>query len=268
MKIKEFKTTYNDAYVIPISDCHIGDKGFTKNSEKKLKGYIEWVRKTPNAFIILNGDIINCATRESKSSPFDQNMDLKEQIDKAVELFKPVKDRILGAINGNHENRIADYSGYSPTISICDRLGVSYLGESALYVIRLGCRKDMRSPRSSFTIYSHHTTGGGNSIGSKMNRVGSMREVVANADCYCGSHNHMLGVIHGVTQIVNETEAKIDTVRQMLVDTGGYLEWNETYAEKMMLAPLKVGSPRIHFIVKRKKDKGKEVVSKDIHISI
>jgi DNA polymerase II small subunit/DNA polymerase delta subunit B len=268
MKIKEFKTTYNDIYVIPISDVHLGDKGFTKECEKKLKGYINWVKTTPNAFVILNGDLVNCATRLSKSSPFDQNMDLAEQIEGIVELLKPIKNKILGAINGNHENRLSDYTGYSPTISICERLGIDYLGDSATYILRLGCRKKLNSPRLSFTIYSHHTTGGGNSIGSKINRIASMREIVANADVFVGSHNHMLGAIHGVTQIINETTSKLETVRQMIVDTGGYLDWNNTYAERNMLAPLRIGSPRIHLIVKRNSKSGNEIISKDVHISI
>jgi len=98
MKIKEIKTKFNDIYVIAISDCHIGDRGFTKNSEKKLRGYIDWVKKNKNAYVIFNGDILNVATRESKTSPFEQNMDLAGQIDKAVELFKPIKDRIIGCV--------------------------------------------------------------------------------------------------------------------------------------------------------------------------
>jgi len=268
MKIKELKTNFNDIYIIPISDLHIGEKGFNKESRRKLKGYIDWVKKTPNAYIILNGDLVNCATRESKSSPFDQNMDLTEQIECVVELFKPVKNKILGAINGNHENRLSDYTGYSPMISICERLGIEYLGDSAVYIMRLGCRKNGTSPRLSFTLYSHHTTGGGSSFGSKINRVAAMREIIANADVFCGSHNHMLGAIHSVTQFINETTGRIDNIRQMLVDTGGYLEWDGSYAERNMLTPLKIGSPRIHLIVKRDRKGGKDESHKDIHISI
>ena len=91
MRVKEFRTKFNDIYVIPLGDVHIGDKGFTQESEDKLKGYIDFVKKTANAYVILQGDLVNCATRASKSSPFEQNMDLKEQIEKAVQLLKPIK---------------------------------------------------------------------------------------------------------------------------------------------------------------------------------
>jgi hypothetical protein len=269
MKIKEFRTKFNDIYIYPIGDLHIGDKGFTKASEDKLKGYIEFIRKTPNAFAILQGDILNCATRLSKSSPFEQNMDLKEQLAAATQLLSPIKNKILGAIDGNHEQRLADFSGYSPMISLCERLGIEYMKDSALYIIRMSCHSKKGIPRTSFTLYSHHTTGGnGRTVGAKINRVEVMREIVANADVYCGSHNHQLGAVPAVTQMINSTEGKIEMVRQMLVDCGGYLEWNNTYAERMMLAPLKIGSPRIHLLVKRSTENGSEETHKDVHISL
>ena len=270
MRVKEFKTKFNDIYLYPISDVHIGDEGFTKISEEKLKGYIDFIKKTPNAFAVLQGDLLNCATRLSKSSPFEQNMDLKDQIEKAVKLLKPIKTKILGAIDGNHEQRIGDFAGYSPTISLCERLGIDYMKDSALYIIRMSCHSKKDIPRTSFTLYSHHTTGGnGRTVGSKINRVEVMREIVANADVYMGSHNHQLGAVPAVTQIINPTEGKIELVRQMLVDTGGYLEWNNTYAERMMLPPLKIGSPRIHLLVKRSDNKlGKEETHRDVHISL
>ena len=269
MRIKEFRTKYNDIYLYPIGDTHIGDKGFTKESQDKLKGYIEFIRKTPNAFAILQGDILNCATRVSKSSPFEQNMDLKEQIEKAVELLRPIKNKIIGGIQGNHEARLSDFCGYSPMISICERLGIDYMGDSGIYIFRMSCHSKKDIPRCSFTLYSHHTTGGnGRTIGSKINRVEVMREIVANCQIYCGSHNHLLGAVPAVTQMINETTGELETVRQMLVDCGGYLEWSGTYAERMMLPPLKTGSPRIHIIAERKTINGHEETHRDVHVSL
>lgn len=271
MRVKEIKLRHNDVYLYPISDCHIGDKGFTKTSEEKLKGYIDFIKKTPNAYAVLVGDILNCSTRVSKTSPFDQTMDLKDQINKACEYLSPIKSKIWGAIQGNHENRLADFCGYSPMISICDRLGIDYMGDSGIYIIRMGCHSKKDAPRSSFTIYTHHSTGGGKTPGSKINRIDAMRQIVANADCYLGGHNHMLGAVPAVTQMINPTTGKIEVQRQMLVDCGGYLEWDCTYAERMMLPPVKLGSPRIHLMIKRNDAKlksGDKETYKDVHISL
>jgi hypothetical protein len=218
------------------------------------------------------GDLINCATIDSPSSPFQQNLTLSEQIEEVVKLLSPIKNKILGAIDGNHEQRLIRYSGYSPTISICDRLGISYMGSSGIVICRLGCRKaSMKSPRESFVGYFHHTTGGGRTIGGKMNRVAMLRDILPNADFYCGGHNHMLGVTHNVTQMINSTTGQVDIMKQMFIDCGGYLEWKGSYAETMMLQPLKIGSPRVHLIVKRKRDgisRNHQVTYKDVHVSL
>lgn len=268
MRVKEFKTKYNDIYLYCIGDIHIGDKNFTHSSEEKLKGYIEFIRKTANAYCILQGDILNVATRLSKTSPFDQDMDLKEQIEKAVQLFKPIKHKILGAVDGNHCQRICDFTGYSPMISICERLGIDYMKDSGVYLIRMGCHSKREVPRATFTVYSAHGCGGGKTVGSKMNRVDAMRAIISNADVYCAGHNHMLGCIPTLTQIINPTSGKIETVRQMLVDTGSFLDWNNSYAERMMLQPSKLGSPRIHLIIERREKEGKEETHKDVHVSL
>lgn len=274
MKSKRINYTFRDIYLLPIGDCHIGDKAFNKESEIKLKGYIKWVKETKNARVFLMGDILNCATRVSKTSPFEQNMTLKEQIDYATRLFNPIKDKILGAIDGNHELRLSDYSGYSPTITLCERLNIPYFGDSAVLLFGLGCRKkSVKSPRATFCGYFHHTTGGGSTIGSKINAPDKLRNIVCNGDFYCGSHNHMLGCVHSMVYKINESSGSIEELRQMIVDCGGYLNYSDSYAEAKMLQPLRIGSPRIHLFIKniKKRDKGKMIldcIKKDIHVSV
>lgn len=272
--------TESSIHLYPIGDIHIGDKCFGKESRRKLQGYINWIRITPNAYAVLMGDVVNCATLNSPSSPFAQDMDLTDQIKTAVGFFEPIKHKILGAIEGNHEQRLSRFAGYSPTISICERLGIKYLNDSAVIIFRLGCRTKQfktnpssRGCRGSFVGYFHHSVGGGATIGGKMNRVEKLTSLVADCDFYCSGHNHLLGVAHRIIHIVDRTYSRVEQLRQMLVDCGGFLEWNGSYAEAKQLPPLKIGSPRINLFIKRKKVKdevGKieEEIVKDIHVSI
>lgn len=274
--VKLFKE--NNIHLYPIGDVHIGDKSFGKESKRKLFGYINWIKRNPNAYVILMGDIVNCATLGSPSSPFSQDMDLKDQIKTAVRYFEPIKDKIIGAIDGNHEQRLEKYAGYSPTISICERLSVRYLQSSAIIIFRMGVRKTMVGDKSwgsraSFAGYFHHSTGGGSSVGGKMNRAEKLTDLVADCDFYCAAHNHQLAVAHRIIHTVDRTYSRVEELRQMLINTGGYLEWSGGYAESKQLPPVKIGSPRVNLILKYTKIKdelGKrhEVVKKDIHVSI
>lgn len=267
MKVRVIKSRFNELFLIPIGDLHVGDKAFNEESENKLLGYIKWVKNQNNAYVVLMGDLINDATLDSPSNPFQQNMNLNEQIETVVNYFKPIKNKIIGSITGNHCERLEKYCGYNPNISICDRLGIFYFGYDGIIIFRMGChgKNGMKHPRASFTGYIHHSTGGGATVGGKMNRVEMLRRVVCDADFYASGHNHMLGCVHTGIFKINPTTEKVEWLRQMIVDTGGYLNYEDSYANMKQLPPVKLGSPKIRLFIKRD---GKDNVHKDIHVSL
>ena len=57
----------------PFADLHIGDRNCNL---KLIKERIELVKNNPNAFIVLNGDIINNATKSSVSDTYGEEMPL------------------------------------------------------------------------------------------------------------------------------------------------------------------------------------------------
>lgn len=262
MKIITCQIKSDEAYIIPIGDLHYGDKGFTGEAERKFEGYLDWVEERDNARIFLNGDLLNTATRTSKTSPFDQKEDLQDQIDWVVARLTRVKNKILGGVSGNHCARIEDFCGFNPMNMVCMQLGVPYCGYTAIVDFKIGSRnKGVGRERANATQYTgvfHHTTGGGGTVGSKINRVEKMRTICRNADFYCGSHNHMLGAVPVIAPEYNSYAKKIYNRVQLLIDCGGYLSWDNSYAEVKALEPMKLGSPRIRL----------DGEKKDIHVSI
>lgn len=258
MKYVTCRVPDKTCYVLVIGDCHIGDKSFNEESLTKLKGYIKWVKENKNSVVVFNGDILNVATRKSATSPFEQTMDLNEQIEFSVDLFNPIKDKIIAATDGNHELRIKDFTGYSPTISLCERLGMEYLGNSGIVEFLVGKANKggnrKNEARQSYVGYFHHTTGGGSTVGGKMNRVEKMLSLVQGADFYCGSHNHMLGAVPVIRPLINKINKTIINQKIFLVSCGGYLTWDGSYAEAKQLPATKMGSPRIRLSGTDKKD--------------
>ena len=63
------------------------------------------MQEKENAYCILNGDLLNNATKTSVSDSYAEEIPPMEQINKAVELFSPIKDKILAILTGNHESR-------------------------------------------------------------------------------------------------------------------------------------------------------------------
>jgi hypothetical protein len=245
-------------YIIPIGDCHIGDKGFTTKSRNRLMGYINWVAERDNARVVITGDIYNTATRTSKTSPFEQKPD-EEAI--AIKIFEPVRNKIVGVIRGNHCNRLKNLANWECLLSLCRILGIEdkFYGTSQALVFRVG--KDVRGDGhwgEFYTMYMHHTTGSGATIGGKMNRIEKLRPLVTGCDIYLGGHNHAIGAVKMEDQRINIRARKLETKPVYYVDSGGFLEWNDNYTEDMMLPPVHVGAPRIRL----------SGTKHDVHISV
>lgn len=266
MKTRTIDIKDDCAYLIVIGDLHVGDKAFGSESKHKLEGYVKWVQEHENARVILNGDLLNTATRESKTSPFEQDMTLEEQVSAVAGYLYPIRDRIIGAVMGNHERRMVDFAGFDPTISVLTMLGLNieetYFKFTGILKIRVGKRKGYNNDafRNCYTVVFNHTTGGGKKVGSKLNRIDEMRtSTISNADVYLGSHNHSLSAAIMTSMEYDCNHDTITQRKQTLVSCGGYLEWNDSYAEVMQLQPTKIGSPRI-----RLEGKG----DKDVHVSL
>lgn len=249
------------AYVIPIGDLHFGDKAFKKKSRDKLDGYVRWIRSHPEARVVLGGDLLNCASRLSKTSPFEQRMSLDDEMEIVMDILEPIKSQIAGAIEGNHEERLRDFFDLSPTKAICGRLKIPYMGMSGVIVFKVGKRTDTRTPnkfRIHYPIYFHHTTGGGSTIGGGLNRVEKLGFIMENVDCYCGFHSHKLSSSRSTIYCPNIKSKKVEEKTITHLTCGGYLEYSGSYAEKGMMRPTKLGSPRIRL----------DGTRKDLHCSL
>ena len=234
-------------YLYPIGDVHIGDKNCDYD---KLMEYIEWIAVPPDKiprYVILTGDWCNTATRSGVSSIHDQNLTLTEQMNKAVEILTPIADKVLGAVCGNHEDRLQKEAGFDPMRNICERLGVPYFGYSGIVHVKVISARAARAHKRvpEYVIYVHHTTGGGATLGGKINRVEKLSYIVDDADIYIGAHNHF--EVLGKSGIYSYDKKLKEIIKRerVFVDAGGFLKWEGSYAEAKQLPPGGTGCPRL-----------------------
>lgn len=247
-------------YLIPLGDLHRGDRHLTERGLNKLKGYLEWVKECSNAYIFLMGDILNVASRSSKTNPFESTSG-DDEYAKSVALFKPYADRILGAISGNHEARMVREFGFNPLQPFCNELGVKFCGWSAAIRVRVG-KRDRQAKgkgveyRQIYWGYAHHGTGGGGTLGNAINKKVKLQEIVHGMDWYMAGHDHQL--IAGTRNILLPKRDKIEHQRVHYIDTGSFLDWDGSYAEEAAMPIGKQGAPRLRFDGKQH----------DLHVSI
>ena len=167
MKVVNLDISHDHGYLLPLGDLHRGDRHLTARGLAKLKGYLDWTMDRPNAFVFLMGDILNVASRTSKTNPFESTSG-DDEYAKAVELFRPYSSRIIGCITGNHESRMYKDYGFNPLQPFCNELGIPFCGWSAVLRIRVGKRPSKQAHagyRQLYWGFAHHGNGGGGTLG-------------------------------------------------------------------------------------------------------
>jgi len=234
------------AYLIPLGDIHLGAEQVNYD---KLKGYIDWVKSNKYAYIFLMGDIFDVATRDSPTSPFEQKININEAMEEMTEIIKPVRKRVIGCIEGNHERRLKKYAGLDVLRVWCESNHIRYCGHSAAILFSV--------KNVDYTFFAHHSTGGGQTIGGKLNRIAKLMSVFADADCYLGGHNHSKALGEDAIAYLDKRDMKIRYRRILYVDCGSFLEYPSSYAEAAALPPSHTGAPRIRM----------SGIKKDLHVS-
>lgn len=189
--MKVIKVDLSDKFdsirVISLSDFHIGDANCNIEAIKKV---IEEIKSSDNTFTILNGDLINNATKNSISDVYNEKLTPMEQIVKLCDLLEPIKDKILVIHPGNHENRTYKEDGIDITRIVAKQLGIEDRFSDTWWYLYLTLGKSTKHQRPLiYTITGVHGYGGGKKNGGKINNLVEMSDKVI-ADIYVMGHTH------------------------------------------------------------------------------
>ncbi len=175
--------------VISLSDFHIGD--YYCNL-KLIRQVLNDVKDSDNTFIILNGDLMNNATKNSVSDVYNEVLTPKEAFIRLCDLLEPVKDKILVIHPGNHEWRSYKEDGIDILYLVAKQLGIEDRFSDGWWYLYLtfGCNKEKGDKRPMmYTITGIHGYGGGRKSGGKINNLVEMSDKVI-ADIYVMGHTH------------------------------------------------------------------------------
>ena len=245
-----------------FADEHIGDEHCDMN---RLKERIEYVKNTPNAYCIFNGDILDNATRTSIGDVYMQEFNPMEQLRKAVELFSPIADKILCITHGNHENRTYNKEGINLSYLIASQLGLAhkYTPTSAVLFVRFGEVPDYKRESNGsgrlrklcYTIYTLHGSGGGRKEGAKAIRLADMASII-DTDIYIHSHTHLPMVMKQAFHRLDYRNSSVSIVDKLFVNTAANLKYGG-YGEAGEFKPSSTDSPVIYLDGRKKEFKAK-----------
>lgn len=239
---KDFETI--NIYV--LADAHIGSPNCNYKQIKKL---IDTVASEPNNFLILNGDLIDNAIIGGKSDVYTQQMTPTEQVEVAVKLLEPVKDKILCSVQGNHEARSYKTVGVDLSkLIMIELFGVQraeelYTDKTMLLFVEFGRNYGRDNRKTIYSLYITHGFGGGSTVGSKANRLEKMSNL-ANADVFIHSHTHLPLVFKQAVSNIDYRNKKLNTKVALFVNTNAFLSGG-SYAEVWLLKTPSIDFPHI-----------------------
>jgi predicted phosphodiesterase len=237
------KHSFNEPIIIfPISDGHYGA---LEHCSKEWADFCKTVEQTPNAYVILGGDLVNNNVRTCKFiNPYDELVRPREQKHQMVEFLKPIKDKILCAVGGNHEARSIKDDDIDITYDIMAKLDIEDLYRPGMCFMKvsLGHRKD-NTPIQSYTFAVTHGAGGGIYTGATVNRNERFGNVVEGLDCLIVGHTHK-GTVTKPSKIV--IDRKNDVVSMSHYTVISMVSWLNFggYAMQKMLLPAHVTEPQ------------------------
>ena len=234
--------TFPDEITIyPIADVHLGA---VEHAESEWQAFLKKIEKE-NAYLILAGDLINNSIRSAKfANPFDEVLRPREAKARMVEYLKPIKDRILCVVTGNHEARTLKDSDQDLTYDICSKLDIEHLyRETIAYMgIGVGERKNGK-PAVTYTFAVTHGSGGGIYIGAAVNRNERFGNVVDGLDCLVVGHVHK-GFISKPGKIeINIHTNRVSMKHYVVISCVPWLNYGG-YAAKAMLLPAQTCDPQ------------------------
>lgn len=251
----DFPTSWERCNVYALGDLHIGDP---HTNDAEIQRRLAEAKNDPCGVIILNGDLMNTATRNSVSDVYGELLSPMQQIEYMVKLLMPIKDKIIGVTAGNHENRVYKSDGIDTTRLVCRELGIEnrYAPEGIVIFLRFGVknghyRHKNQNQSQLYTVYATHGSGGGRKEGAKAIRLADMASIV-DADVYIHSHTHLPMIFKQGYYRTNPFSSVVSFVERLFVNTGAALEYGG-YSQAKEFKPAGVSTPVITLYAGHKK---------------
>lgn len=231
----------------PMADLHIGD---SMSDFKLIMERIEHIKNTPNAYCILDGDLMDTAVCASVGDTYGANLQPMEQLKRCVKIFEPLAKagKILAVLPGNHENRVYKSDGLDITEIMCSQLGIpeKYSPTTALLFVRFGKKEShgRMNSRQLYTIYATHGAGGGRKEGGKVNRLADLAAIV-DADIYTHAHTHLPLIFKESFFRVSGSNSSVALVDKLFVNSGAALNYGG-YGDRAGFKPASKASPVIY----------------------
>ena len=121
-----------------VADVHIGAR---ESNTRGFSAFVSRIAKSADDYIVLCGDLVNNGLKDSLTNVYEETLPPHAQIEAAVDLLAPVRDKVLGAVGGNHEARSRKAVDLDPMYAIMLMLGRGELYRQNFAFVRVNLER-------------------------------------------------------------------------------------------------------------------------------
>jgi len=228
--------------VVFMGDFHVGSGHF---SERQYLEYVKWIKEHPNVKVVLMGDYVEMASLSRYGASEKQLAAI--QLVEIIRLLKPIKDRIICLLEGNHEERFwkATKGAESITDIIASKLKINTLvpgpERGQLFVLHVKKGKF----EQYYPVYVIHGY-----TSATVQKATQLRKIFQNIHTSLIAHGHIHQIYkdHRTYYSVRKLGKKfyLTCNEQHWLTTGCFVK-NLGYAEKASYPVTKIGAPIVRF---------------------
>jgi len=231
-----YKMSGPEIEIHPLADLHVGSREY---NEKIFLAWRDMVLSAPNRYVVVCGDLVDNGVKSSVTSGYEAMMQPREQRIHAAELLEPLKDRILCAVAGNHENRSVKDTDTDPLEIILSKLNLEHLYRPDIAYLYISfpqpANHSLQPP--TYTVMVTHGNSGGMLIGAGLNKMEPFAMAMG-ADLLITGHTHRPATAPMMRFTPNNRGVMVAREVRILVTTG-FLEYGG-YSARNMLRPVPI----------------------------
>jgi hypothetical protein len=212
--------------LVGISDLHYGSSNFLPKKAEKHRSYI--VENSDRRCIDMGDSTENALRSSPGSSVFRQTCPPSEQREWVREFYRPIKDRTLAVVCGNHGDRSEKDADFIPDETLASFIDCPLIRWEGVLVVTVG---DSRHGQQ-YTIYTRHAISQSSKPAQIMNAMFNKSRSVQGLDAYWFAHNHMFLTTSLPCQIVDTRHGKIKVREQVFLMGDSFMSYDESYADQ------------------------------------
>lgn len=223
-----------------LSDLHFGS---AECDEDLLQHDIDVIKADPHARCILNGDLLQMDTKNSKGNVYHQKYPPSKQKQLLRQILSGISHKILAMQGGNHdEGRTEEDS--TAIFDIAEHLGVTYTDTEMCLKVPVGAKKSNGKP-AVYTVFAVHGWSNGRLVGAKANNLHRLADIVL-ADVYFISHTHTQIAFPDTYYVPDLRNNNMMQITRYYVNTGSY-QGRGRYPKSKGMRPTVLGTPKVVF---------------------